>query len=762
MRNKRFLCLLFCLALFIASAFMLSACGGDEEPSDLPTIEGVTFSDATFTYDGTEKTISVQGAPEGATVTYDPSNKFTARGTYTVKATVKLEGYQDLVLTAKLTITKPVEENTVTVTFDSDGGTAIAPVDVEKGTALAAPTPNPYKKGYEFLGWYNGNSKYDFTSKVDAAMTLTAKWKVTNYEITYDVGYGTNNSGNPITYNIESDDIVLLDAVAIAGSEFDYWYILVDGQEQKITSISKGSVGNKKIYAKYRYEDFDITYVLGAGTNDPANPATSNAGTPAITLKDAVLLGYDFIGWYTDQSLEADYKVTEIPANLSGPITLYASYTPTVYNITYSGAEDSELPSELKTTYTILESYTFPTLSNRTDYLFSGWTNGDDEATVGIEAGTTGNITLTAVWTPKTYNIIYNLDNGTNNSGNPDTFTVETPTITLIDPTKDYYEFIGWTNEDGDTVTEIALGTSGDVTLNANWRAIEYVITYVLNDGKNDDENPATYTVEDAFTFAVPTKNGYKFLGWFTEDNTTSTQISEITLNSHGEFTIYAQWQEYSAGISYNAMGGTLPKGNPTGYDPTVGVDSFLPATKAGYTFAGWYTSPNFHEEELVQSIVAGATGNFTFYARFVYGSEGLEFTENGDTYSVTGYTGTDKVVYVPETYNGKAVTVIATTAFQNNTDITSVVIPESVTDIAANAFSGCTALDSIVIPASVTLVGADAFYGCTSLAVINCKATSKPADYADGFNNLDGTDTIEVVWGYMDSEDGTLPSNPF
>ena len=314
----------------------------------------------------------------------------------------------------------------------------------------------------------------------------------------------------------------------------------------------------------------------------------------------------------------------------------------------------------------------------------------------------------------------------------------------------------------GEPITEIALGTSGDVTVNAIWEAVKYSITYNLNGGNNDDRNPSYYTVEDEFTFETATKNGFKFLGWFTEDNTTSTSVTEIALGSNGPITLFAQWQEYEAGISYNAMGGTLPKDNPTGYDPAVGVESFLPATKAGYTFVGWYTSASFLDGELVTSITAGTEGNLTLYAKFVAGTAGLEYLEDAGVYYVSDYKGTESIVYIPESFGGKAVVGIAADAFKNNTVITEVIIPDSVTRIGENAFYGCTSLEKVVIPASVTVVGENAFFGCTALDAILCKATSKPADFADGFDNLDGTSKIEVVFGYKDGGDSTLPDMPF
>ena len=96
-------------------------------------------------------------------------------------------------------------------------------------------------------------------------------------------------------------------------------------------------------------------------------------------------------------------------------------------------------------------------------------------------------------------------------------------------------------------------------------------------------------------------------------------------------------------------------------------------------------------------------------------GSQGLEFTSNGDgTYTVTGIgTCTDTDVVIPSMYNGESVTRIGNQAFYGCSNLISVVIPESVTNIEEAAFYNCRNLESIVIPDNITFVGNSAFYDC-------------------------------------------------
>ena len=96
----------------------------------------------------------------------------------------------------------------------------------------------------------------------------------------------------------------------------------------------------------------------------------------------------------------------------------------------------------------------------------------------------------------------------------------------------------------------------------------------------------------------------------------------------------------------------------------------------------------------------------------------------NGDKQSVTitGYTGTDPVVVIPDEIDGKKVTAIGIEAFYNleDVDITSVVIPDSVVTINDGAFRGCDELTTVKLPASLTEIGERAFRGCSKLTGID------------------------------------------
>lgn len=142
----------------------------------LNTIEGVTFENDTFTYDGEEKTIEVQNLPDGATVTYSPSNVYVDAGSYPITATITKENYIDKVLTATLTIQKAVMTD---INFDDTTILAGNPTTIEafgypEGSTVTYTNNGPFsEKGTYFIDVKIENPNY-FTYEKTATLNIVS------------------------------------------------------------------------------------------------------------------------------------------------------------------------------------------------------------------------------------------------------------------------------------------------------------------------------------------------------------------------------------------------------------------------------------------------------------------------------------------------------------------------------------------------------------------------------------------------------------
>lgn len=436
-----------------------------------------------------------------------------------------------------------------TVALDLNGGsigdaTGTVNIVVKNGESFTAPSgegltrPNGNTDSYF---WWLGS---DGESYVPGAMipagvaSLTAQWTALTYSVTLHANGGTISSGNVTSYNYgEGATLPAADNTTREGYTFAGWYDNEVLTGNPITEISTDETGNRTYWAKWTINQYTITFDTDGGSE--VAPITQDYGTAITAPADPTREGYTFTGWDT-----------AIPATMPAHnMTITAQWTVNQYTITYD--LDGGTAEGNPDTYTV-ETDAF-TLKNptRPGYTFTGWSGtgltGEDNLTVTIPKGSTGNRSYTAHWSLNTYSITYDLNGGTA-SGNPTSYTVESATITLNQPTKTGYTFTGWsgtnlTGEDNLTVT-IPTGSIGNRSYTAHWSLNTYSITYDL-DGGTAFGNPDSYTVESAaITLNEPTKAGYVFTGWsgtdlVGEDNLTVT----IPAGSIGDRRYTAHWE---------------------------------------------------------------------------------------------------------------------------------------------------------------------------------------------------------------------------
>lgn len=165
---------------------------------------------------------------------------------------------------------------------------------------------------------------------------------------------------------------------------------------------------------------------------------------------------------------------------------------------------------------------------------------------------------------------------------------------------------------------EVSAGGNSKFVLHAMKRE-ERNITYHLDGGINNPANPATYIEGTGVSeLSQAAKDNYVFDGWYTDPSfAAGTKVTSISAGQAGDLDLYAKFTPANYTISYELNGGANASANPTGYTYGVGVSSFAAATKSGYTFEGWYTSPNFVDGTKVTSVSATQSGNLNLYAKF-------------------------------------------------------------------------------------------------------------------------------------------------
>ena len=273
----------------------------------------------------------------------------------------------------------------------------------------------------------------------------------------------------------------------------------------------------------------------------------------------------------------------------------------------------------------------------KTYYDFAGWNTSKDGSGItykngadaeGLPVSHNGIIKLYAQWTLKKYKITYKLNGGTNNEGNPTTYTMKSNTITLLKPKKPGYIFGGWytTSKYTTKVTSIPKGSKGSKTLYAKWTPIKYTIKYNGNgatSGKMAAMTSRSYGKTYTLTTNAFKRKGYIFKGWNTVKDgsgnayANKAKVSNLTKTSGATVTLYAQWALTNYKITYVLNDGVNSEENPATYTYKSPTITFVNPTREGYTFKGWYTTSTFKTGTKITSISAKSTGSVKVYAKW-------------------------------------------------------------------------------------------------------------------------------------------------
>ena len=508
---------------------------------------------------------------------------------------------------------------------------------------------------YDFLGWYSDGRKIGvIQTSIATSLTLEAKWQLTEYSIEYKNLKGASSSGFVISYTVESENITL-PSLSVEHYTFNGW---IDQNGKKITSIRKGSFGNLVLTADFTPIEYKIEYLNVKNADLSKFRTSYNVESESFLLPTPTTDYYDFLRWtdkngnevktiyrgsfgdltitakwlpinykitynsnveiddeefvkeynYDSErielpSLEVDYytfdgwygedgsKVTDIKSGSYGDIVLTAKFTPIKYSITYlvEGNETDINPIE----YTVEDEFDLisPT---KYGYTFDGWFDENENEITKITKGTNGNLVLTAKFSVTTFNINYNNLQGADISSFTKTYTIYSEDIYLSNITQKGFEFVGWVDEDGKTVTCIEKGGYGDIELYAVWDANEYVVTLSSLYGELE-ETEFTVSYKENYTLPTLTCEGKKFLGWYTNTGESGERYTDENGNSLEGYPIYvgrtlfARWVNVDLVITYHTDGGTEIESSTVLYGSAFD-DGIIP-TKENSMFAGWYSS---------------------------------------------------------------------------------------------------------------------------------------------------------------------------
>ena len=398
------------------------------------------------------------------------------------------------------------EINQYTITFDTNGGSEIAPITQDYGTEITAPD-NPTRKGYTFKGW---DKEIPETMPAEN-ITVKAQWEINQYTITFDTNGGSEIA--PITQDYGTA-ITAPDNPTRKGYTFKGW-------DKEIPKTMPAE--NITVKAQWEINQYTIAFDTNGGSE--IAPITQDYGTEITAPDNPTRKGYTFKGW--------DKEIPEImPAE---NMTVKAQWEINQYTIAFDTNGGSEIAP-------ITQDYgteiTAPNNPTRKGYTFKGW---DKEIPETMPAE---NITVKAQWEINQYTITFDTNGGSEIA--PITQDYGTEITAPADPTRKGYTFKGWDKEIPETMP------ADNITVKAQWETNQYTITFDTNGGSEIDSITQDYGTKITAP-ADPTRKGYTFKGWDKEipetmpaENLTITARWRDTEKPTGEIIIGTnKWNEF-------------------------------------------------------------------------------------------------------------------------------------------------------------------------------------------------------------------------
>ena len=497
--------------------------GWDKEIPEAMPAENITVK-AQWEINQYTIAFDTNGGSEIAPITQDYGTEITApdnptRKGYTFKGWDK--EIPETMPAENITVKAQWEINQYTITFDTNGGSEIAPITQDYGTEITAPD-NPTRKGYTFKGW---NKEIPETMPAENT-TVKAQWEINKYTITFDTNGGSEIA--PITQDYGTE-ITAPDNPTRKGYTFKGW-------DKEIPETMPAE--NITVKAQWKINQYTIAFDTNGGSE--IAPITQDYGTEITAPDNPTRKGYTFKGW--DKEIPETMPAENITVKAQWEINQY-----TIAFDTNGGSEIAPITQDYGT------EITAPDNPTRKGYTFKGW---DKEIPEAMPAE---NITVKAQWEINQYTIAFDTNGGSEIA--PITQDYGTEITAPDNPTRKGYTFKGWDKEIPKTMP------AENITITARWKDTEKPTGEIIigTNKWNQFLNELTFGIffkdTQEVTINAVDNSGVVFVSYLVTDK----ELSEAELNSlvfrayeepfcidpNGEYIIYVMLVDENINITY-------------------------------------------------------------------------------------------------------------------------------------------------------------------------------------------------------------------
>ncbi len=344
-----------------------------------------------------------------------------------------------------------------TVSFETDGGSAVPSQTVVNGSMSTMPEIEPTKAGYTFGGWYKDvgyTQTYDFTSVITEATTIYAKWNAQMHTVSFEVDGGSAISHQSVAHGGKATMPHV--EPTKAGYTFGGWY--TDAGHTQVYDFTSVITEATTIYAKWNAQTYTVSFEVDGGSA-VSDQSVAHGGKATMPQIEPTKAGYTFGGWYTDASYTQTY---DFNSNITGNIKIYAKWNAQMYTVSFN-TDGGSAVSDQSVAYG--EKVSAPTPApTKAGYTFEGWyTDAGHTQVYDFTNVITENTTIYAKWNAQTYTVSFNTDGGSTVSQQSVAHGGKANKPTSV-PTKAGYTFGGWYSSN--TLEKLFDFESGSITRN--------------------------------------------------------------------------------------------------------------------------------------------------------------------------------------------------------------------------------------------------------------------------------------------------------
>lgn len=526
------------------------------------------------------------------------------------------------------------EKEPVTLTYiynDEEGMTDSA--QVIPGANIAFPDAS--RKGYRFMGWYEDEELTVFAGNAgekhyapQSDTSYYAAWEKTEAIITFDADGGEMEGGDVAA---KIGDTITLPNCTKEDYEFTGWYDgdTCVGQAGEDYTVSD-DVTLKAHYGKKEAADCTITFDADGGKMEGGN-ITAKEGD-IITLPNCTKEDYTFTGWYDGDTCigQAGGEYT-----VSADVTLKAHYEKKEAVIcTVAFDADGGKMEAGNIAVKVGDTITLPACT-KDGYEFTGWYDGNTcVGKAGEDYTVSADVTLKAHYEKKAAvicTVTFDADGG--DTARKSIETEKGNAIILPACSKTGYEFLGWflTSDENICIGQAGeeFTVQGDISLRAHFEkkeAVKVTITFDADGGRA--VNPIKAAKGDIIRLPKTEKEGYSFLGWYTEkEGGILLGIPGSEMKVVKDMTAYALWEKEAekdsdtdadpetCKVTFHAGKGTVKT-----KELTIIKDGslYLPMPeREGYDFTGWYLDDSLTQFAGAYHDTYRITKDTDFYAKW-------------------------------------------------------------------------------------------------------------------------------------------------